>query len=1197
MKRSSNFCKCVAIGASLLLSTVVPGDLRADRCDSNEEFAEEASKTLINDTRIRAIMIMAEFADGEPQPYECGGAHPWPKNDSNDPFNNYASIPAWADDLLQDEGVPIVEGSITNYYNLITNNQLNVYGDVHPRVVYLDPMTSYNAGTPQELAFARAVNDAITRADADGLDFSQFDIAGNADTPDGIVDLVLVYFREKTNTNNGSLWTTEGCDDFTPAGKWFIGGRACLMLEQNLSLDGKTIDRDHGVMLTPHTAIINFDNSVEIAAHEIGHGAHPYHNVQQHNSHVNYGGYSIMHGTTGWAGISALLPVQQRKTQGWLDPKISYCLDPANCPPGFQVLPEGVPVEITLEDVIASPNESTVQIQLGPSGEVLYIECRDASSNYFTNGTGLNPGIDPCEPRRGVSGILLTHIRNKADLEFPAGLFDIETGEPDHINGLDELTSRITTFPDAVGPDAYTSFLPAYGPGMGTVYGPYTNPSSNLSGGISSTEDQSIYSGLTLYNFEWIQLPDIDGTGEMKFTILYEGKTPPVGPHILPDDMTWNGLVHLNADVEVAPGEILTVTEEATVVSSANQDASPSGPENEDPDRVEIIVKGNIDVRGTIASDVLLTTSDDSDFHDAIQWTSAPPVPDPDGWYGIRFDRTSSIQTTGCSSPADAHTSLSWLEMASIRNGLRGLAIENTEAPSIVDVSFNESHIYLDETDTYVPLVLNNCSTEGGWILNEGTEVRVSSATIPTNDISGGRSGIVDVIAHGPIQTISSDPDLISFGPDNPPQGTSSGSEWGGVILDARSAGSSFTGTDLSHAVVPLQFNNPESALVDNCRIRQFAEKAIFARDCTGTGLDIMGTLIERGNLDSDSKGLIGIQLARCYQGLVHDNQLDLPLPGNSPDGAGIRILNQTVIKNTMSSQSLEVSENSINGLVESPGFGIDLDWGDDVLLESNDIKDFAVGVRMTESKDIQLTCNSVSGSSVGVFVSSNFTANPGMRFRSNTIHASNISIDTDNGLKTKLGPVNFPPTKGKNLLRVDPGGSLIHRTDNGSMNQLKAGNNTWRVGSNLLTSEQEVRNNCTDTDNGALVAQIVASPTRSDDFSSCGGFGGFQSDNGASDQEVDANDHPPGPVFPIPFRRSSRLQYTMESAGLARIEIYSVSGRLARTLIADSQQGGRHQIAWDGRSSSGQRLGSGVYFVKYSLSSEKGVKRLVLID
>jgi hypothetical protein len=70
---------------------------------------------------------------------------------------------------------------------------------------------------------------------------------------------------------------------------------------------------------------------------------------------------------------------------------------------------------------------------------------------------------------------------------------------------------------------------------------------------------------------------------------------------------------------------------------------------------------------------------------------------------------------------------------------------------------------------------------------------------------------------------------------------------------------------------------------------------------------------------------------------------------------------------------------------------------------------------------------------------------------------------------------------------------------------------------------------------------------------------------------------------YPNPFNPSTTLRFSLATSSEASLKIYDVRGRLVRTLVSDSLEPGRHEARWDGRTDSGSRAASGVYFARLS--------------
>ena len=75
----------------------------------------------------------------------------------------------------------------------------------------------------------------------------------------------------------------------------------------------------------------------------------------------------------------------------------------------------------------------------------------------------------------------------------------------------------------------------------------------------------------------------------------------------------------------------------------------------------------------------------------------------------------------------------------------------------------------------------------------------------------------------------------------------------------------------------------------------------------------------------------------------------------------------------------------------------------------------------------------------------------------------------------------------------------------------------------------------------------------------------------------------------------STRLSFTVEKNSQAALKIYDVQGRLVRTLFDQPSAAGTFSASWDGRSDTGDPLGAGIYFARFTAGSQVGVKKIVL--
>ncbi len=85
----------------------------------------------------------------------------------------------------------------------------------------------------------------------------------------------------------------------------------------------------------------------------------------------------------------------------------------------------------------------------------------------------------------------------------------------------------------------------------------------------------------------------------------------------------------------------------------------------------------------------------------------------------------------------------------------------------------------------------------------------------------------------------------------------------------------------------------------------------------------------------------------------------------------------------------------------------------------------------------------------------------------------------------------------------------------------------------------------------------------------------------------------------PNPFNPATTLRFELSEADArdhrARFDIYDAAGRHVRTLVSGKLDPGLHSVTWDGRTSSGSRAASAVYFGKLRVGERSFQQKLVL--
>jgi hypothetical protein len=71
---------------------------------------------------------------------------------------------------------------------------------------------------------------------------------------------------------------------------------------------------------------------------------------------------------------------------------------------------------------------------------------------------------------------------------------------------------------------------------------------------------------------------------------------------------------------------------------------------------------------------------------------------------------------------------------------------------------------------------------------------------------------------------------------------------------------------------------------------------------------------------------------------------------------------------------------------------------------------------------------------------------------------------------------------------------------------------------------------------------------------------------------------------FPNPLTRGSTLRFDLARAASVRLEVFDLHGRRVAVVADRAYEPGRYDLSWSGRDVSGHVLGSGLYFVRFSV-------------
>ena len=82
----------------------------------------------------------------------------------------------------------------------------------------------------------------------------------------------------------------------------------------------------------------------------------------------------------------------------------------------------------------------------------------------------------------------------------------------------------------------------------------------------------------------------------------------------------------------------------------------------------------------------------------------------------------------------------------------------------------------------------------------------------------------------------------------------------------------------------------------------------------------------------------------------------------------------------------------------------------------------------------------------------------------------------------------------------------------------------------------------------------------------------------------------------PNPFNPSTTIRFTLPASERVGLAVYAADGALVRMLVDETRDRGPHHVAWDGRDSAGNPVGSGVYFYRLTAGKFSDSRKMVLL-
>ena len=85
-------------------------------------------------------------------------------------------------------------------------------------------------------------------------------------------------------------------------------------------------------------------------------------------------------------------------------------------------------------------------------------------------------------------------------------------------------------------------------------------------------------------------------------------------------------------------------------------------------------------------------------------------------------------------------------------------------------------------------------------------------------------------------------------------------------------------------------------------------------------------------------------------------------------------------------------------------------------------------------------------------------------------------------------------------------------------------------------------------------------------------------------------------PNVPNPFNPRTTIHYDVAQAGLVRLDVFDMHGRLVVRLVSAHREAGRYSASFEARDAANRRLASGVYVVRLETTGIVRSRKLTLV-
>ncbi|SYZ72035.1 hypothetical protein TRIP_C20150 [Candidatus Zixiibacteriota bacterium] len=83
---------------------------------------------------------------------------------------------------------------------------------------------------------------------------------------------------------------------------------------------------------------------------------------------------------------------------------------------------------------------------------------------------------------------------------------------------------------------------------------------------------------------------------------------------------------------------------------------------------------------------------------------------------------------------------------------------------------------------------------------------------------------------------------------------------------------------------------------------------------------------------------------------------------------------------------------------------------------------------------------------------------------------------------------------------------------------------------------------------------------------------------------------------FPNPFNPTTTFRFSLPVRASVKLEVFNILGQKVATIADQTYEAGTYDINWDGVSSEGFPITSGVYFAKFTSKDFSSTRKVVVV-